>query len=92
MNIVRLRLERALKARFATTVAQRERTGRRRRSSYKRGEATLVHKMEIRIDTATKLKLEAMCKHLNSERGVIVRDAIAMYLGIAEGEFAEELK
>jgi hypothetical protein len=89
MNIIRVRLEKALALTQDRSVYNQTVRGGRRRGSYRNGVHALPLHMTTRMTQQMMNRLDALCARLNCERGMIVRDALEFYLGMAEAEFAE---
>ncbi len=87
VNIIKNRITRGLALEYKTSINhQAKRNFRRRRGSYKKGVTALPHSINFRVGDELKGKLDALCAELGVERGVIVRDALEVYVGIARQE------
>jgi hypothetical protein len=88
MNIIQRRIEKALRLLYPTSIYHQTTAGRRR-GSYRRGVARLPHIVGVKVTTDTLERLGELARVLNVERGLIIRDALEMYLSIADTEFKE---
>lgn len=89
-NIVRTRLARALRCTQSGKI-QRKRTGqRRRRGSYEKGLTVYAESVHFREATGQLERIDRMCKALDIERAIFIRDALEVYLSMAETEFSED--
>jgi hypothetical protein len=90
VNIIKARIERMVRLSIQASVRQREVANGKRRPSYRKGQVTLPHYYSCRLSTEIRDRLEAMAALMNVEKGAIFRDALRMYLDIAEEEFAKD--
>lgn len=89
MNIIQLRIEKALTLKRESSVYHQKKLRSRRRATYERGVVRLPDALRFRITDELKARLETLCQALHVERGLVIRDALEMYLGIAEIEMKE---
>ncbi len=87
MSIIKGRLTRAVSVTLPTSVATRARNpNSARRGSYTKGVSLFPHHVGFRLNDNLWLRLQALCAETRVERGVVIRDALNFYLGIAEQE------
>lgn len=87
MNVVRLRIEKALRLAYATSrYAQNRDTSRKRRGTYKRGVIAFPHSIHTKLSDELKERLDRLCALHNIERGVVIRDALTLWLDVVEKE------
>lgn len=88
-HIIRNRLGRAL-AVSAAGKHQRVRAQQsKRRGTYQRGVVVYPEHVHFRTTAEQFERLERVCLALKTERAIIIRDALDIYLSIAEAEFSE---
>lgn len=89
LSIIRTRLTRALRLNTERSIKQqRLNPTRPRRQSYIRGTDNRVV-TSFSCPKGLLARLDKLCKQLVVQRGVVVRDALEFYLGIAEQEIEE---
>lgn len=88
-HIIRNRLIRALLV-SATDSYQRARAHRvKRRGTHQNGVVAYSESLRFRTTEEELERLDRLCVALKIERSVIIRDALDVYLSIAEAEFSE---
>lgn len=90
LNLIRNRLARALilhgeKSKYA----QRRNPDRKRKASFTRGSSKLTVHLSFLCAPEQAIRLLALCEKYKVQKGVVIRDALDFYLGIAEGEYED---
>jgi hypothetical protein len=86
VNIILGRLTRALTLATQTSVYHQKQHEGRRRGSYKNGVSRYEEGVNVRMTSAMKQRLDGLCATMQVERGLVIRDAVEFYLGMAEQE------
>jgi predicted transcriptional regulator len=87
MNIIERRLTKSLALQYKTSIDEQNRKQpRRRRASYKKGVAALPHSIKFRAGDRLKEDLDALCEDVGIERGIVIREALEFYIGMARQE------
>jgi hypothetical protein len=87
MRIIETRITKALALTARTSVPrQNANPDRRRRGAISRGSTEHMYPVSVRLSGDLKRALDRLCADLNVERGMILRDALKFYLGMAEQE------
>lgn len=94
-SLIQIRLENSLKIHSHKAQYDRDRNPNiKRRASYKR-EATarrMVKHLSFLADEVLHKRLTDFCEHHKVARGIVLRDALDFYLGIAEQECLHKVK
>lgn len=90
LNIIRMRLAKALQLNHKTSLYfQKRNPDMRRRASYKNGENNLPIRRSFTMSIELDTRLEDICDRYKIQRGVILRDALDFYLGVAAEEYKD---
>lgn len=86
MNVIKNRITRALGITLESSLYHQRKRGGPRRGPHQRGVIALPHSVNVRFSSDLKGALDTFCAQMEVERGIVVRDAVAFYLGMAEQE------
>jgi hypothetical protein len=89
MKIIENRLARAIRCNTWTGYYHRRAANKLRRGSHKNGVTAYPERAQVLISTETMQRLNRLSAATRIERGGILRDAIEMYLSLAETELGE---
>ena len=90
MDIIRLRLAKALRLNSKNSVyAQYRNPERKRKAGSKKGMRTLTKHLSIMMTPEGLQALDELCDRYTVQRGVVIRDALDFYLGMAAQEARE---
>lgn len=90
MNIIRRRLAKALQLHGAQSqYAQKRNPDRKRKAMSPRGERLLTKHLSIMVSEEQLAALDKVCDRFVVQRGVVIRDALDFYIGMANQEIDE---
>ena len=88
--IIQLRLERRLTVRFKTTPTDQKKRGSQRRGTHVVGTLMLTEKVGFKLAPNDLARLNALALKLRIAKSVLIRDAVMMWISMAETELGEQ--
>ena len=88
-HIIRNRLTKALHVSSSAYRQSVRAKAAKRRGTYRNGVVAYPETIHVRTTTEQLARVERLCQALRLERAIVFRDALEVYLTIAEAEFAE---